>query len=84
MHSTEDFLAKMQNYSTLFAKQHAGRRKASFGRALGHGLFAFVKSYFLQRGILDGKEGFLISLYNANTTFYKYIKLIDAEQKFPL
>ncbi len=75
MRTTEDFLSKMQHYSTLFAQQHAGRRKSSFSRALGHSFFAFMKSYILQRGFLDGKEGFSISLYNANTTFYKYIKL---------
>ena len=77
MRTTEEFLAKMQHYSTLFAQQHAGQKKSSFSRALGHGLFAFVKSYLLQRGFLDGTEGFLISLYNANTTFYKYIKLLN-------
>lgn len=73
--STAEFLAKMQHYSTLFASQNQSRKKSSFTRAVFHGLFAFVRSYFLKRGIFDGKEGLIISLYNANTTFYKYIKL---------
>ena len=75
--STEEFLAKMQHYSSLFAEQYKGKRKSSFKKALGHGFFAFFKSYLLKRGFLDGKEGFIISLYNANTAFYKYLKLYE-------
>ena len=73
--STQDFLAKMQHYSTLFAEEYRGKRKSSFAKAFFHGFFAFVRSYVVRRGFLDGEEGFIISLYNANTTFYKYLKL---------
>lgn len=74
-HQMEDFLAKMQLYSTLFSDQYTGKKKSSMIRALGHSSYAFIKSYFLQRGFLGGKEGLLISLYNSHTTFYKYLKL---------
>ncbi len=73
--STGDFLAKMQHYSTLFAEQNRGKKTSSFKKALGHAAFAFFRSYFLKRGFLDGAEGFIISLYNGNTAFYKYLKL---------
>lgn len=75
--STSDFLSKMQHYSTLFAQQHEGKKHSSFAIALAHGLYAFFRSYILKKGIFCGKEGFLISLYNANTTFYKYLKLAE-------
>jgi hypothetical protein len=75
--ATADFLAKMQHYSTLFAEQNRGKKRSSVSKAAGHAIFAFFKSYVLQRGILDGKEGFIISLYNANTAFYKYLKLAE-------
>lgn len=74
--STDQFLAKMQSYSSLFAAQNRGK-KSSLGKAVTHGLAAFVKSYFIKRGFMDGKEGFIISLYNANTAFYKYVKLAE-------
>ena len=77
--STADFLAKMQHYSTLFAEQYKGQKKSSFRKALWHALFAFLRSYFFKRGIFDGAEGFTISLYNANTTFYKYLKLAEID-----
>lgn len=78
--TTADFLAKMQHYSTLFAEQYRNKKSSSLGKAIVHGLFAFFRSDFLKRGIFCGTEGFLISLYNANTTFYKYIKLAEANE----
>lgn len=75
--STTDFLSKMQHYSTLFAEQNKGIKHSSFSIALAHGAYAFFRSYILKKGILLGKEGFVISLYNANTTFYKYLKLAE-------
>ena len=72
--SLDDFLKKMQIYTSLFAKQNKGK-KSSFTKALIHGFFAFFKCYFLKKGFLNGKEGFIISSYNANTAFYKYLKL---------
>jgi glycosyltransferase involved in cell wall biosynthesis len=79
--STADFLSKMQHYSTLFAEQYRGKKKSSFPKALLHATYAFLRSYFLKRGLFLGKEGFIISLYNANTTFYKYLKLAELNRK---
>ena len=79
--STADFLAKMEHYSTLFAEEHKGKKPSSFGKALAHGMYAFFRSYFLKKGISCGAEGFIISLHNANTTFYKYLKLAETENE---
>ncbi len=73
--SIDDFLVKMQRYSTLFAIQNQGKKRSSLWIALGHCLAAFMKNYFLKRGFLGGKEGFIISLYNAHAAYYKYLKL---------
>jgi glycosyltransferase involved in cell wall biosynthesis len=75
--SMEDFLTKMQTYSSLFAEQHRGKKSSSLIKALFRSSFAFLKSYLLKRGFLAGREGFLISLYNGHTTFYKYMKLAE-------
>lgn len=79
--SIADFLEKMQLYSELFAKQHVGKRSSSFSKALFHGFFAFFKSYLLKKGFLGGYEGFVISLYNGHTAYYKYLKLYEWNQK---
>jgi len=75
--SVSDFLAKMQHYSDLFAKEHSQKRPSSVRKAVVHGVGAFLKSYLLKRGLWMGQEGLMISLYNANTAFYKYMKLAE-------
>ncbi len=72
-----DFLSKMQVYSALFAEHHKHKKKASLLTALLHSWYAFFKSYVLKRGFLGGKEGFIISIYNGHTAFYKYLKLAE-------
>lgn len=79
--TTADFLNKMQTYSQLFAEQYQGRRASSTFKAIGHGVFAFLKSYFLKKGFLGASEGFIISVYNANTAFYKYLKLAEKNRQ---
>jgi hypothetical protein len=74
--SIADLLAKMQSYSTLFVKEKA-HKPASFGRALFHAFFTLLKSLFLKRAFLDGKEGWILSFYNAHTAWYKYLKLLE-------
>ena len=80
--SLSDFLTKMQIYSDLFAKQYVGKKRSSPLKALLHGMAAFIKSFFIKRGFLGGYEGFLISIYNGHTAFYKYLKLYEANQVF--
>lgn len=76
-----DFLRKMESYSSLFAQQNRGKKNSSLAKAIGHGCFAFFKSYILKRGFLGAQEGFEISFYNANTAFYKYLKLAEANRQ---
>lgn len=75
------FLSKMQSYSDLFARQYAGKKSSSPFKAFSHGLAAFLKAYLLKWGFLGGYEGFIISVYNGNTAFYKYLKLYEANQR---
>lgn len=78
--SISDFLRKMESYTTLFAEQNAHKKRSSILTALIHGGFAFIKSYIIKRGFLGGHEGYVISLYNAQTSFYKYLKLAYANR----
>jgi len=76
-----DFLSKMQTYSTLFAKQNQRHKSSSIWKAILHSWQAFIKSYLFKRGFLGGREGFIISIYNGHTTFYKYLKLMEMNGK---
>lgn len=69
-------LYKMNDYSTqsALAQFKAGKR-ASMWTALSHGMWAFFRGYCLKLGFLDGREGFLLAVSNAQGTYYRYLKL---------
>ncbi|MFY7842398.1 MAG: glycosyltransferase family 2 protein [Rhabdochlamydiaceae bacterium] len=77
----DSFLRKMQIYSSLFAEQHFLRKKSSFFIALFHSWSCLFKNLILKKGLFGGRLGWFISLYNAQTTFYKYIKLAEKNKK---
>ena len=79
--SVADFIAKTQRYSELFAQENRGRKKSSISIAVARGSAAFLKSYFLKRGFLGGREGFIISAYQSFVTYYKYLKLLEANER---
>jgi hypothetical protein len=46
----------------------------SFLAGIGHGLFTFLRVYVLRLGFLDGAEGFLLAVANAEGSYYRYMK----------
>ena len=75
--SIEQLLEKTNRYSTDSALLHHARgKRGSLRRAIGHGLWAFFRTYVLRRGFLDGREGFLVAVANAEVAFYRYVKLL--------
>ncbi len=78
----EEVLAKVDRYSSEGAAQaHARGRHARFGSAIGHGLWAFFRTYVLRAGFLDGAYGFMLAVSNAEATYYRYAKLWLLQQK---
>jgi glycosyltransferase involved in cell wall biosynthesis len=72
----EDVLAKMDRYSTASAKMlHAQGKRAGLRSAVLRGLWAFIRTYFLRAGFLDGREGFMLAVSAAEGTYYRYAKL---------
>ncbi len=72
----EDALSRMDRYSTASAKAIVSSgRKISFMTGIGHGLYSFFRTYVLRAGFLDGAEGFLLSVANAEGTYYRYMKV---------
>lgn len=73
----EQMLGKMNLYSSASARMlHARGRRASIGTAVLHGSWAFFRTYVLRRGFLDGREGFILAVANAEGSYYRYIKLM--------
>ncbi|MBN3792771.1 glycosyltransferase family 2 protein [Burkholderia sp. Ac-20353] len=78
-YSYEDFEAvvrKLDAYSSAGARQRrAAGQHGGFGKAVARGLWAFVRTYLLRRGFLDGRAGFMIAVFNAETVYYRFLKL---------
>jgi glycosyltransferase involved in cell wall biosynthesis len=71
----EDAVARLDSYSTAGAKMLApSGRRVTFMSGIGHGVWSFLRAYILRRGFLDGHEGFLLAVANAEGTYYRYMK----------
>ncbi len=78
----DEALAKMNSYSTAGALMQLERgRKASLAGAVWHGAWTFFRTYVLRAGFLDGREGFLLAVSNAEGAYYRYLKLMLLAEK---
>lgn len=69
----DHFLAKIQRYAKWSALDYAPKTpKVNLFHLWGKPFFRFLKHYVLQRGFLDGKAGFIISVIMAWGVFLRY------------
>jgi glycosyltransferase involved in cell wall biosynthesis len=81
-HYTESGLSKLllkiDHYTTLGAQEaFAAGKRASVWTAAFLASFAFVQSYFLKRGFLDGVQGLTLSVAESVSKYFKYAKLSE-------
>lgn len=75
VHRIEDALSRMDRYSTAGAEMLvASGRRVSFFTGIVRGFWSFFRTYILRAGFLDGREGFLLAVANAEGTYYRYMK----------
>jgi glycosyltransferase involved in cell wall biosynthesis len=75
-------LAKVEAYSSAAAQQAFSRgERGSIGKGVMHGAWAFFRTYVLRAGFLDGAHGLALSVSNAQTSYYKYVKLWAMQQQ---
>jgi glycosyltransferase involved in cell wall biosynthesis len=73
----DQMLLKMNAYSTASARMKLDRgARGSIPGAIAHGVWAFFRTYVLRLGFLDGREGFLLAVANAEGSYYRYVKLM--------
>jgi len=76
-HHLGAMLFKLNDYSTQSAQSLFKRgKKASLWTAFSHSLWSFLRGYFIKLGFLDGKEGLILAISNAQGTYYRYLKLM--------
>ncbi|MDW6091546.1 glycosyltransferase family 2 protein [Vibrio rhizosphaerae] len=70
------YLVKSAGYAKAWAEQRQQRgKKSSISQGIIHALGCFMKMYVIKAGFLDGKQGLLLSLLSAHSTFVKYADL---------
>ena len=73
--SLEEVLRKVNRYSSAGAQMMAASgRRGSLASAVAHGAWTFMRTYFLQAGFLDGRQGFMLAVSNAEGVYYRYLK----------
>jgi glycosyltransferase involved in cell wall biosynthesis len=71
----EQAISRIDRYSTAGAEMLlASGRRVSFASGIGHGMWSFFRAYVLRLGFLDGREGFLLAVANAEGSYYRYMK----------
>lgn len=73
-----EWLNKTNLYSDLWAKNAFLKgKKTNLFSAFSHAFFGFFKMFFIKKGFLDGKIGFVMCLNHSFYVFMKYLKLAE-------
>lgn len=72
----DEVISKINQYSTLGAiNSYQKGKRGGLTSAIAHGFWAFVRTYIFRAGFLDGAEGLMLAISNAEATYYRYLKL---------
>ena len=84
MPTLDHALAKMNRYSSgRAADLAAAGKRGGLTRGIAHAAWAFLRSYVLKRGFLDGRAGFILAAYIAEATYYRYLKMAELARRVP-
>ncbi|PQQ29188.1 glycosyltransferase family 2 protein [Photorhabdus hindustanensis] len=77
-----EFQRKQLNYAKAWAKQRYEQGKqCGYFSIFSHTFGAFFKTWLLRAGFLDGKQGLVLAIVNAQYTFNKYVGLWEKRQQ---
>ncbi|MBU0480478.1 MAG: glycosyltransferase family 2 protein [Proteobacteria bacterium] len=80
--SLRQTLDKVNAYSSAGAEELFRKGvSSSVPKAFGRALWAFVANYFLNKGFLDGGEGFIMAISDCMNVFFKYAKLRELHRQ---
>lgn len=77
----DEYLKRLEIYSSLAALDYQDRGKpATRFNLFAKPLAAFVSSYLLKRGFLDGTPGFAVAVMSSISAFFKHAKLYELKR----
>jgi len=78
----EEVLHKVNSYSSLGANMlHQKNVSSSLSKAIFKALWTFIRTYGLKGGFLDGQQGLMLAISNAEGSYYKYLKLWELQSR---
>lgn len=78
------YLVKSAQYAELWASERQAQGKVTrLSQGVLHGVGCFLKMYVFKAGFMDGKQGLLLALLSAHSTFAKYATLWVKRQNPP-
>jgi glycosyltransferase involved in cell wall biosynthesis len=80
----DEVLHKVNSYSTLGAELlYQKGVRSSLSKAVLKGVWTFIRTYWIKAAILDGRQGLMLSISNAEGAYYKYLKLLELQNRQP-
>jgi glycosyltransferase involved in cell wall biosynthesis len=77
-----EVLEKVNSYSSLNAqKLFEKSAKSSLSKAIFRALWKFIQTYFIKAAFLDGQYGLMLAISSAESVYYKYLKLLELQNK---
>jgi glycosyltransferase involved in cell wall biosynthesis len=80
--SISDFVLRMDRYSTLAAQELLKQgKKPRWGELVWRPFFTFLKLYILQKGFLEGRDGYTLAFLYSTYNFLKYYKFREMRRQ---
>jgi len=77
----EHYLVKSASYAAAWAEQRQAKgKRSSLLQGFWHGVACFLRMYIFRLGFLDGRQGLLLAILSAHSTFVKYADLWVKQQ----
>jgi glycosyltransferase involved in cell wall biosynthesis len=78
----DEVLQKVNRYSSLGAQMlYQKGAHSSLGKAIYKALWTFIRTYWIKAAFLDGQQGFMLAISNAEGAYYKYVKLWELQNR---
>jgi hypothetical protein len=80
--SLDEVLHKVNCYSSLGAEMlYQKGVNSSMSKAIFKAIWVFLRTYWLKAAFLDGRQGLMLSISNAEGVYYKYVKLLELHNR---
>jgi len=80
--SLDEVLRKVNYYSSLGAEMlYQKGVQSSISKAIFKAFWVFIRTYWLKAAFLDGRQGLMLSISNAEGAYYKYVKLLELQNR---